>query len=305
MLHKDVDIKHAEEIVKGIGIPVQSVIVNSLYKEIKKAIPDIRKIVTLTSEDVGLSASILKIANSSFFGGGGISSIEYALNIVGLTSFFNIVISSIFLNTYKEVTDKNIFSKFWNHSMLVAKSMGMIARKIKSIDENDAYITGLFHDCAIPLFVKKHSDYNVFFELALGGEPDITLREDEKYQTNHCMAGFILTTSWRLPDVVSQVITRHHSMDISSHKKLYTRKMASCAYLAEYLVIHCGAMTESVAKHVAGSAGGSPHKNLSLDEMVRDNPKWESIFAELGIDGTKLADFQLELQNAVGHSTED
>ncbi|QWR76793.1 HDOD domain-containing protein [Candidatus Magnetomonas plexicatena] len=292
MLQKDVDIRQAEEIVKGIGIPVQSTIVNNLYREIKQTTPDIRKIVSLTSKDVGLSASILKIANSSFFGGGGISSIDYALNIVGLTSFFNIVVSSIFLNTYKEITDKHIFAKFWNHSMFVAKTMSLIAKQTKNIDENDAYITGLFHDCAIPLFLKKYSDYNT--APALGNDADITGKEDEKYQTNHCMAGFILTTSWRMPDVVSRVISSHHTMDILSHKKLYVRKVASCAFLAEHLVINYGGLQDGATSEVQGKiASGSE----SLEDMVRDNPGWEPLFTELGIAGADLAYIRRELQD--------
>ena len=55
MLHMEVDIKHAEEIVKGIGIPVQAAIVNNFYKEIKKVVPDIRTIVSLTSRYVGFT----------------------------------------------------------------------------------------------------------------------------------------------------------------------------------------------------------------------------------------------------------
>ncbi|MBF0520491.1 MAG: HDOD domain-containing protein [Nitrospirae bacterium] len=299
MLQKDVDIRQAEEIVKGIGIPVQSKIVNNLYKEIKQTTPDIRKIVSLTSKDVGLSASILKIANSSYFGGGGISSIEYALNIVGLTSFFNIVVSSIFLNTYKEITDRNIFSKFWNHSMLVAKTMSLIAKITKNIDENDAYITGLFHDCAIPLFLKRYSDYNTL--PALGNEADATAKEDEKFQTNHCMAGFILTTSWRLPDVVSRVISNHHNIDISSHKKLYVRKMAACAYLAEYLVINYGGLQDGTSAEMPTKSGSGTE---SKDDMIRNNPGWEPIFTELGVKEADLTNIRRELQD-IGETSEE
>lgn len=296
---EDISIKKAEEIIKSLEIPIQMTIVNILYKEIKKKNPNIKKIVDETSKDVGLSAAVLRLSNSPFFACGGINSIGHAINIVGLRNFFNIVVSSIYQNAFDIFKDKVMLKQFWQHSMIVARSMAFIARKTRIIDENDAYITGLFHDCAIPSFIIKYADYIDIFELALSSDESVIKIENDSYKTNHCIGGLLLTKAWNLPDCVPNIIQYHHNKDVRIHGNPVYRKLAAAHHLAECMSYYYGSLTNCITKTELPFRNDIKPENISYQSLFDNNDEWAVVFQELQLNNDDLEDLQNDIYEMI------
>lgn len=236
-------IKKAEELVNSIGIPSQPQIVLDINKEINKPDADLRKIADIVSRDVAMSAKLLKIANSPFFGlREEVDSIQRALSLLGLKNFNNIILAS----SLRETLDAQnpVLEKFWNHSMATALISLHIAKKVIYPSVDQAYIAGLFHDCGIPFILKKFPGYSEIADYAMsivgtealsGRTKSIIGIEDERYNTHHCAVGYLVAKSWRLSNPVCQSIWYHHYVNIDTHNDASTRRLTAILLLADYI----------------------------------------------------------------------
>lgn len=239
-------IKKAEDLIKNIGIPSQPKIVHEINKEVNKIKVDFKLLASLIEKDVALSAKVIKIANSPFFSTRKIETIEQALITLGVSNFKNIVV----LTALKESVDKyssnkDFNDKFFRHSSMVALCARTIAKKIKSPLYEMAYLLGLFHDCAVPLFMKKYKDYSDLVDLALYTVPLEALQgkyksviglEDGRYYTNHCVAGYLVAKSWLLDENICNAICYHHFIDLSIHKNSMLEQLISILLVSEFIV---------------------------------------------------------------------
>ncbi|MBF0536716.1 MAG: HDOD domain-containing protein [Nitrospirae bacterium] len=224
-------IRKTEAILKSIGIPTQSKIIIELNTEINKANVSIHNVANLVSKDVALSAQIIKVANSPFFAVRKCDSIIGAINVLGLDNFKNIVLVSAMKNAIR--IDNPVLEKFWNHSMLVARVASLIAKKLRDVPANNAFMAGLFHDCATPFLLKKFPNYVNDIDMALGNDNGIIEIEDRDFNTSHAIGGYIVAKSMGLTDDICDVIMYHHDIDISIHTKLNNKRLAACLFMAD------------------------------------------------------------------------
>ncbi len=227
------EVKEAVEIIKSVGVPSQPKIVHEIFQEINKEDPNATRIAQLISKDMGLSAKVLKIANSPFFNiKESVRSVDQALMVLGLKNFYNTVLSSTLrdsLNSRGVVSDH-----FWDHSMIVGTISAHIAKKTAAAPEEEAYMLGLFHDCSIALMLKRFSNYVQVYDMAIEQDKAAVLIEERRYNTNHCIAGFLVAKSWHLPDHICRVIQYHHEQNIDIHSDIEKRRLASILFLAEF-----------------------------------------------------------------------
>ena len=212
---QELDEKQIEVLLKGISIPTQPKIVLDLMDLFKLPDPDSGKIVKLISADVALSAKMLKLANSPLFRASTkVDSINHALMRLGSKNFYNLVLVSSLQSTFKtRKEDQVLIDALWDHSLKIAKVCELIANEsheLKGLAPPDlAYMTGLFHDCSIPLMLGKFDDYRDVFFLVLNNAMSIEM-EDKQFSTNHALASYLMAKTWYLPVPVCRAILSHH-----------------------------------------------------------------------------------------------
>lgn len=246
LLDQEEYIKKAEELVNSIGIPSQPSILTDINREINRPGADLTTISDIVSKDVALAAKLLKVANSPFFGlKEKVDSIQRALSLLGLKSFQRIILASAMRESFSGPAPA--FEKFWNHSMATASVASHIAGKVEPGLTDQAYIAGLFHDCGIPLLMKKYPEYAQISDYALsvvnteslsGKTKSIIGIEDERYATHHCAVGYIVAKSWRLSIPVCQSIWYHHYVNIDIHGDVSAKRLTAIMLLADYLSSH-------------------------------------------------------------------
>lgn len=244
-------VEKKKELVKSISIPPQPQIIMELDTEINKPDPDMKKIIDLVKKDIALTAKVMKVANSPFFSSTKVSTIDRAMAVLGLKEFHKTVVLSSIQNALSG--EKHVSDEFWKHSMLTAEIVRFIAEKKGSeygfINpqpakiqefENQAYLTGLLHDCGMVLMLNKFDNYDIDKFLKL--KKDIVEHEDGEHYTNHCTLAAIMLRQWGLPELVCEAIRYHHSPEIpQGHlpEGLETRplkKLWSVIQLADYVM---------------------------------------------------------------------
>lgn len=240
------NIERAEKMINSVGIPPQPQVIMDLNREVNKPDVNFSLVAGLVGKDPAMSAKVIKIANSPFFSSRKIDSIEEALLFMGIKNFYNLVVTSALRTSMDNFApgSKKLMERFWDHSLSVAKSAGYIAKKTCRSLADSAYMAGLFHDCAVPLFIKKFPDYSDVMDMALSTNSVESLKgtfksiigiEDEKYDTNHCIAGYMMAKSWYLPMPVCSVVCYHHYRNTDIHEDPVVRQLVSVLILAEYV----------------------------------------------------------------------
>lgn len=202
------------EALQGITVPPQPQIMVDLQMEQYMPDPDLGVIARLISQDPGLSGALLKIINSAHFGlSNKIASIERAVNLLGSRSVINIINAQ---SIRGEMSDETIvtLNRFWDSAQDVAMTSLTLAKRIGSQTVDESYALGLFHDCGIPLMVKRFPHYMSTLEQAYanaGPGMRVVDTENEALNTNHAVVGYFTAKSWRLPEHVSNAIANHHN----------------------------------------------------------------------------------------------
>ena len=203
-----------QEFLHGISVPPQPQIMVDLQMEQLMPEPDLKAIAKLIGQDPGLSGALLKIVNSPHFGlANRIASIQQAVNLLGCNSVINLINAQ---SIKGELTDEAIvtLNRFWDTAQDVAMTCLTLAKRIGYKSPDEAYTLGLFHNCGIPLMVKRFPNYMTVLEEAYynaSHERRVVDTENRLLNTNHAVVGYFTAKSWNLPLHLCEAIANHHN----------------------------------------------------------------------------------------------
>jgi HD-like signal output (HDOD) protein len=180
--------------------------------------PNYSALENMISKDVGIAASLLKMARSSYFGNasGNIRTIKDALQTLGL----NIVATAIAgLSLKRAFADEPNLESFWEESACVAQiSAWLVSQKIvpgNIIRQDEVYTFCLFRDIGIPVLLANFRGYIETLDSAKPSEKiPLTLMEDQEYGINHAIIGAELAKEWNLPMEYRKAIEFHHEKSV-------------------------------------------------------------------------------------------
>ncbi|RIX41999.1 MAG: HDOD domain-containing protein [Rhodocyclales bacterium GT-UBC] len=272
--------KQLQTLLQGVDIPPCPAILVELDAEMRKDEPDQREIARLISHDVALSGRLMLVANSPAFSTGReLGSVTQALAILGNRQVFNLVISQLLKAALAGAPDIPM-DRFWDSSALTAKLAAELARRLRCIRPDIAYTFGLFHDCGIPLIMKRFEKAREVLAAANAAEfVSFTDIEEELLGTNHAVVGYFLARRWRLPDYVAESILYHHDyamLEDGSRLSAEARILIALCVLAEH-VIRLQANGEGEYEWSKASALACGVFGLSLgnvDDLIEDMLDW-------------------------------
>ncbi len=186
------------------------------------------------SEDQSLSARLLKLVNSSFYGfQGEISTISRAVNILGFKALRDLVLATSVAEIFKNVNGSGFdMQRFWEHSLGCAVGARVIAKYLGVKEEEEFFVCGLLHDIGrIVLENYFHDEFAQAFVLADKKKMHLVQAEEDVLGFSHADAGYLLTKKWQIPESVQDVIRMHHIPERSENFK----KEIAVVHLADIL----------------------------------------------------------------------
>lgn len=185
------------------------------------------------SKDQSVVLKILTIANSPFYGlTKRVSSIEFAIMILGYDEIRNIVSALSLMESMKNKSDQYLDQKvFWMHSYLTATIAKKLAMDLGLEKHGEAFIAGLLHDLGISVIHRfMHSDFVAIHELVANG----VAYNDAELQVlglTHGEIGESLLKYWNIPDLITEIVKNHHQPYLSQQAPT----LASVVHLADYM----------------------------------------------------------------------
>ncbi len=155
------------------------------------------------SLDAGMTASLLRTANSAFYGlSGRVTTVQFAISVIGFTSVRALAAVSV-------VDDDTVPSEWWIASSLHAVAAGHVAPRVGALSP-DAFCAGLLCDIGRPMLRKVHpSDYDALCTRAIHPD-DLPKLEREWAERSHTDVAAEMFSQWNFPELLVDAIAQHH-----------------------------------------------------------------------------------------------
>jgi putative nucleotidyltransferase with HDIG domain len=193
----------------------------TIYQKLTRKLGDpdstLRELGRLIAEDPPMTAKMLQMVNSSFFGiGRRISNPEEAASLLGMDTLKSLVLSTGIFRQFEAArgADAALLKQLWEHSVAVGCLARDIAREegCGQSQVDDALTAGLLHDIGLMLFMFKLPDVweQVRSVVAAEGIPHWQA-EERVSGASHSRLGAYLLGLWGLPEAVVEAIAYTHT----------------------------------------------------------------------------------------------
>jgi HD-like signal output (HDOD) protein len=197
------------------SLPSMPSIYTEIITEMQSDDPTIKKVGEIISKDLSMTAKILQMVNSAFFGlFRKIKSPEQAVMMLGLETIKALVLS---VKIFSEFNQKNYswfnIDDLFNHSLAVSMYANTIIKN-ENLDQgliNNSMMAGLLHDLGkLILATNFEKPYRQVLAEAQGTGKNLLALEYETFGTSHAEIGAYLMGLWRLENSIIEAIAFHH-----------------------------------------------------------------------------------------------
>ncbi len=197
----------------------------------------------LISSDVALSACVLKVVNSVFYGlPRQVSTIDRAVVVLGRNAVRNVTIAasmaSVFNSTGRMTSTVFDLKSLWVHSSASAVAARMISNELRRGDPDELFLAGLTHD--IGIMAEMYWSYELLFgcveqlEVSDAGVPqrDLMALETTAFGFDHQRIGKEACHHWNFPPAIGVAAGHHHNpLELQGNDRF----VASVVYVADRL----------------------------------------------------------------------
>jgi len=231
------DLKHITSLLPSFpSMPGAAVKLLALMDDAEINVAQIEKILR---QDAGLTANLLKLANSAYFGiPSRVGSVRQAILLLGLKRLIQMVIASC----VSAIMDKPVPGydlcpgELWRHSIAVSVAAEGLVKELKVDAAEEIFTAALLHDVGkLVLGEFVEDDFNKI-ENALSGGVAFETAEDMVLGTNHADIGARILNQWSLPADIINAVRWHHQPESAQKSDL----MLDIVHVANVLCLMMG-----------------------------------------------------------------
>jgi putative nucleotidyltransferase with HDIG domain len=185
--------------------------------------------IEVVERDEGLTARVLKIANSVYYNRGtGSKTISEAVTIIGATELKCLMNSTALSNFFP--SRNPLRAQFWAHDIAVGITARTLAQITDPAHTDMAFLGGLMHDIGKLFMLQQHTTkYEKVVTHGFSEGLESVDGEVLEYPFDHTQVGHLIAERWHFSPELVAVISRHHKpwKEIPRHSVLGIVKSAN------------------------------------------------------------------------------
>jgi len=233
------------------SIPTPARIVGEVIRTAYDADSSAADLAAVIERDPTLTAKILKIANSAYYGAAtNITSLKRSVVVLGFDTIKELVttVATVHYFFRSESASKIDLVGLWQHSVGTAKATQLLSSRLNKERPDVMYTVGLLHDIGKILLALSFPD-NYMDVISMVKKKKFRLLHAEQIllNTDHSMIGKVLCDLWNLPQALSDAILFHHEpMELNNGDRMmaklinigdYMCRKAEIGFAGDYIIV--------------------------------------------------------------------
>jgi len=204
-----------EKLVGGtvglVSLPEISIKINEMVGDPNCSVTQIGKVI---EKDAALTARLLKIVNSGFYGfSSRVETVSRAITIIGYHDLRDLVCAATISGIFARVSSDLVnLDNFWRHGIYSGILSKLIAGKCGVLHSERLFVSGLMHDIG-QLIISYKLPEVMRMIVNLSEKTGLPLHEAEQQILGftHADVGAELMKTWQLPQTQQNVARYHHN----------------------------------------------------------------------------------------------
>lgn len=197
-------------------LPYSPSLLQRLFAQTKDgSLASLGQIAETISPDQGLTARLLAVANSAFYGlQSQVTSVQRAATVLGIKEIRTIVLALGVHGLTKghQLPEDFDLVAYWTHQLSVAQTARLMAKGLAAVDTDNIFTSGLLHDLG-KMLIAMHAPkdwVSIGYLRAQKNLPHFKA-EDEWWGVEHGVVGALVLRSWNLPAELHEPVNWHHA----------------------------------------------------------------------------------------------
>ncbi len=193
---------------------------NEMIHDPRFSVADIGSVI---AKDPGLSARLLRLVNSSFYGfQSKVDTISRAISIVGLDDLYHLIISTCVVDSFAEISSDLVdMTDFWLRSVHCGVVASLLANECPGLNAERLFLVGLLHDIGSLAIYQKIPELAGQVLKAIGHDRRmLDTVEQNVLGFTHAQVGRELLSSWGLPSSLYEVVAFYRHPELAINHKL-------------------------------------------------------------------------------------
>lgn len=284
MTHQDAQAFLAELPEVRNDLPFAPALLHDLFVQTEQgSVASLEEIARTISGDQGLSARILQLANSAFYGlQSEVSTVSRAATVLGLREIRNMVLALGVrgLADKRRLPGEFDLLSYWKHQIQVAVAARRLGQMLGSDRAEILFTAGLLHDLGKLICALYRPDHWLAMaELAESDELEDAEAEQQHWGLDHAIIGGLILKSWEMPGDLVEPVNWHHAPELAGESGLEAGILCLADTLAHFM-----------------AEDGDPEDDTVLAERLRSQLEEHELDLEVVLDevGDALLDESMD-----------
>lgn len=190
------------------------------------------------TRDPSLTARLLRIVNSSFYGfPRRIDTVSRAVTVIGTSELYSLVVAVSAITSFSRIPNFIVnIDTFWRHGVCCGIIARELANRCKVLHPERLFVAGVLHDIGSLIVYHRAPDTIKGLLLAAqGNEGAFARAESQALGFDHADLGGLLLDCWQVPPELVQAVRFHHRPAAADQAGLE----AAIVHIADALANHC------------------------------------------------------------------
>lgn len=221
-------------VVRLVSLPDIFIKLNRMVDDPRSSAADISDVV---AQDPALTARLLRIANSPFYGfPSRIDNVPRAVTVIGTRGLRDLALATSTVDVFSRLAGDFVkMDSFWRHSLYCGISARLLGARCRLMHSEALFAAGLLHDIGQLIILNKLPEMGREAHLrAADSGTHLFSMEHEVIGFDHAEVGAELLRKWRLPIHLWEAVRWHHMPDQARRAPLE----AAIIHIANSLAAH-------------------------------------------------------------------